>query len=219
MRHSLVPLFPLSVVRCYSNVGNRRKGPVFRERTAGTWWWVKDRGPQYYCWSGGWWGREPRRSYCILDPTVFFVVPLEVAGLFCHHIKSLTRSYVTHYLGHCMENPSPSFRNLPSSFLFFQCFWVLTENTLLSARDLWPPVFEDHYLNEDCFPSRNNGERRDLGIVAQVAKIISACLVTSSFEVSRCSQGCMWPHLLVTKLFQMSDYTQHQIRNVLDISL
>lgn len=126
-----------------------------------------------------------------LDPTLVFVIPLEVAEISCHHIKTLARSYVSRNLGHCMENPSRSFRNLPSSFFFFQCFWVLSENTLLSARDLWLPVFEDHYLNEDCFPSRNNGERRGLGIVAQVAKIISACLVTSSFEVSRCSQGCM----------------------------
>lgn len=54
-----------------------------------------------------------------LDPALFFVIQLEVAGLFCHHIKALAHSNVSHNLGHCMENPSRSFRNLLSSFLFF----------------------------------------------------------------------------------------------------
>lgn len=74
---------------------------------------------------------------------------------------------------------------------FFSCFWVLSEKSLLSTVDLWLPVFEDLYLNKDYFPSSINGERCDLRIVVQVAKIISACLVAPSFEVSRLSQGCM----------------------------
>lgn len=76
-------------------------------------------------------------------------------------------------------------------FNFFSYFWVLSGKSLLSAVNLWLPVFEDQYLSKDYFPSSNKGERCDLGIVVQVAKIISACLVTSSFEVSRFSQGCM----------------------------
>jgi len=92
-----------------------------------------------------------------------------------------------------MENLSPSFRNLPSNFVVFFSprFCVLSGNTLLYAQDLCLPAFEDWYLDKDYFPSGNNGERCGLDIVVQVAKIISACLVTSSFEVSRCSQGCM----------------------------
>lgn len=76
-------------------------------------------------------------------------------------------------------------------FNFFSCFWVLSGKSLLSAVNLWLPVFEDQYLSKDYFPSSNKGERCDLGIVVQVAKIISACLVTPSFEVFRFSQGCM----------------------------
>lgn len=68
---------------------------------------------------------------------------------------------------------------------------MLSEKALLFVVDLWLPGFEERYLNKDYFPSSNNGERHYLGIVVQVAKIISICLVIPPFEVSRFSQGCM----------------------------
>lgn len=52
---------------------------------------------------------------------------------------------------------------------------MLSEKALLSAGDHWLPMFEDRYLNKDYFPSSNNGERCDLSIVVQVAKIVPAC--------------------------------------------
>lgn len=135
---------------------------------------------------------EPRKDF---GSTGIFVVPLEGAGLFCHHKQPFFPSCVERYLGHCMENlSSSSFINVCGFcwfFFFFSCFWVLSEKSLLSTVDLWLPVFEDLYLNKDYFPSSINGERCDLGIVVQVAKIISACLVAPSFEVSRFSRGCM----------------------------
>lgn len=52
--------------------------------------------------------------------TGIFVVSLEGARLFCHHKQPFSPSYVTHYLGHCMENlSSSSFRNVHSIFKFF----------------------------------------------------------------------------------------------------
>jgi len=124
--------------------------------------------------------------------TGIFVVSLEGAGLFCHHKQPSSPSCVAHYLEHRMENlSSSSFRMYIVFLTFFLCFGALSEKALLSAVDLWLTVFEAWYLNKDYFPSTNSGERCDLGIVVQVAKIISACLVIPSFEVSRFSQGCM----------------------------
>lgn len=88
---------------------------------------------------------SPQHCYCSdFGSCCVFYNLTQSSWLFCHHIKSLFLSYATRCLGSFMRNLSPSFRNVPSNFVFFSpCFWVLSGITLLYAQDLCLPAFED----------------------------------------------------------------------------
>lgn len=65
---------------------------------------------------------EPRKDF---GSTGIFVVPLEGAGLFCHHKQPFFPSCVERYLGHCMENlSSSSFINVCGFCCFFFFFFM-----------------------------------------------------------------------------------------------
>lgn len=84
---------------CQGPEGGRQDSPVSRGRRAGTGDGLKLRTAAVLLVRHGRGKAEPGEDF---GSTGIFVVPLEGAGLFCHHKQLFSTSYITHYLENCM---------------------------------------------------------------------------------------------------------------------